>query len=400
MLSEGTIEASNPSIKVGRGSSLHPSVKILVTGDAILEIRDNVTIGRDVEIRVARGVTIGDGVVIEEGTRILDNTGDDRGARVIIEERVRLERNATVYPGVRIGQNSVVRADCSVTATVLHNTVVEGSPAEVVEVFDAPLRSAMTKPTLKLAFYGHSLMHHREAYVPELLVQRDLPPVGSHVRVHSWVKRGYVYKLTNALKVLMPHINLKIFNEALGGSNEYQILEIMKSHLPEAGPMDIIFIGCGLTGIWRRYTGRLDEALTIDEFEAAYRAIVAYARQNARRVICVGEAFFTYSAIFEEEGLTPTDVESMNVEGQEYMKRAQKVALDLNCSYVDMYSVVHKTKSALDGWVVDPEDEVALWQDGDGAHYNDLGDTLLSQHLLSYLQREGVVSALLTADRV
>jgi len=390
---------SKSSIECGEGSSIHPTVIVSLREGARIRIGQNVTLKERVELDIAKGIVLGNDVVIEEGCRLVDYLEKDgclKGAPIVIEDRVTLEKGVTVTAGVRIGQNSVVCAGSRASSTLPYNTVSEGDPARVTRSLEAHLDCSIERQRLKLAFYGHSLMHHREAFVPEILVQRDLPPVGSLVKVHSWVKRGYVYKLTQALKVLMPEINFEVFNEAIGGSNEYQILQTMHSHLPHAGPMDLIFIGCGLTGIWRRYTSRHQEALTIDEFDRAYRKIVEYAKEHSRQVVCVGEAFLTYSAIFEEEGLTPEEVEMMNLEGVEYMKRAQLIAEDLGCHYVPMYPVVRRAKDALEGWKTVEGERLDLWQEGDGAHYNDLGDTLLSQHLLNFLQESSLISALLT----
>lgn len=381
--------------------SAHPTAVISLSEGADLRIGRNVTLKEGVRLDIARGLIIGDGVVIEEGCCLVDHIVKDgrlKGAPIVLEDRVTLERGVTVLAGVRIGQNSVVCAGSTASSTLPHNTISKGDPARVIRTVEAPLNCSLERQRLKLGFYGHSLMHHREAFVPEILVQRDLPPVGSLVKVHSWVKRGYVYKLTQALKVLMPEVDFQIFNEAIGGSNEYQILETMRSHLPDAGPMDLIFIGCGFTGIWRRYTGRHEEALSIEEFDTTYRDIVKYAKENGRQVVCVGESLLTYSTIFEEEGLTPTEVEMMNLEGIEYMKRAKAIAEEFGAYYVDMYPVVRKAKDALEGWSSADGERLNLWQEGDGAHYSDLGDTLLSQHLLTLLCESGLIRSLLTLD--
>lgn len=52
---------------------------------------------------------------------------------VIIGENVWIGSNATILPGVTVGDNSVVAAGAVVTKDVPQNTVVAGVPAKVVK---------------------------------------------------------------------------------------------------------------------------------------------------------------------------------------------------------------------------------------------------------------------------
>lgn len=45
-------------------------------------------------------------------------------------------RNTTILPGVRIGENSIVGANAVVTKDVPSNTIVGGNPAKVIKTID------------------------------------------------------------------------------------------------------------------------------------------------------------------------------------------------------------------------------------------------------------------------
>lgn len=88
------------------------------------------------------GITIGDDSLIGHNTVIATLNHDLAPARradlhpapVVIGNKVWIGANATVLPGVRIGDNSIVGAGAVVTKDVPANTVVVGSPARVVRM--------------------------------------------------------------------------------------------------------------------------------------------------------------------------------------------------------------------------------------------------------------------------
>lgn len=53
-----------------------------------------------------------------------------------IEKRVWIGVAATILPGVRIGENSIIGANAVVTKDVLSNTIVGGNPAKVIKTID------------------------------------------------------------------------------------------------------------------------------------------------------------------------------------------------------------------------------------------------------------------------
>jgi acetyltransferase-like isoleucine patch superfamily enzyme len=87
------------------------------------------------------GITIGDGTMIGMNVTIatlnhglsLDTRNTTYPSPVNIGENVWIGSNATILPGVTIGDNSVVAAGAVVTKDVPENTVVAGVPAKVVK---------------------------------------------------------------------------------------------------------------------------------------------------------------------------------------------------------------------------------------------------------------------------
>ena len=57
-------------------------------------------------------------------------------APIHIKDRVWIGANATVVPGVTIGENSIVAAGAVVTKDVPPNTIVGGVPAKVLKRID------------------------------------------------------------------------------------------------------------------------------------------------------------------------------------------------------------------------------------------------------------------------
>lgn len=86
------------------------------------------------------GITIGDGALIGHNVVLATinhdfdpaHRGDNRPAPIAIGKRVWIGANATVLPGVRIGDGAVVAAGAVVTKDVLPCTIVGGNPARII----------------------------------------------------------------------------------------------------------------------------------------------------------------------------------------------------------------------------------------------------------------------------
>ena len=106
-----------------------------------IHIGDHVFINAGCSFQDQGGITIGNGCLIGHHTVIAtlnheeqpERRGDLHPAHVVIGNRVWIGSNATILPGVRIGDGAIVAAGAVVTKDVLPNTVVGGVPARVIK---------------------------------------------------------------------------------------------------------------------------------------------------------------------------------------------------------------------------------------------------------------------------
>jgi acetyltransferase-like isoleucine patch superfamily enzyme len=107
----------------------------------------NIRIGKNVFVNHActfmdrGGITLEDGVLIgPKVSLITTNHSPEPGQRrntvsrpILIRQGAWLGANATVMPGVTIGENAIVGAGAVVTKDVAANTIVAGVPARIVK---------------------------------------------------------------------------------------------------------------------------------------------------------------------------------------------------------------------------------------------------------------------------
>ena len=114
-----------------------------------IHISDNCQISEHVNIDYTGGLTIGKGVGILEGVKILTHGHDYLGMRrekdlipnskrafmspLKIGENVTIGTHAIIMPGVRsIGNNSIISAGSVVTKRIPDNVIVAGNPAQII----------------------------------------------------------------------------------------------------------------------------------------------------------------------------------------------------------------------------------------------------------------------------
>ena len=111
----------------------------------------NITIGKNVFINAGckfqdqGGITIGDGALIGHNVVLATLNHDlEPGKRsnlypapIVIGKNVWIGSNATILPGVTIGDGSIVAAGAVVTKDIPSNTIVGGVPAKVIKTIDA-----------------------------------------------------------------------------------------------------------------------------------------------------------------------------------------------------------------------------------------------------------------------
>lgn len=110
----------------------------------------NITVGKNVFINSGchfqdqGGITIGDGVLIGHNVLLATLNHDFspkkrstlHPAPIVIGENVWIGSNATVVPGVTIGNGSIIAAGAVVTKNVPENVVAGGVPAKIIKILD------------------------------------------------------------------------------------------------------------------------------------------------------------------------------------------------------------------------------------------------------------------------
>ncbi|MHC5247933.1 DapH/DapD/GlmU-related protein [Enterococcus sp. LJL90] len=106
-----------------------------------IQFGKNIFINLNVTFVDLGGITVEDQVLIGPGARLitvnhLTDPKKRRGVKVapiLLKKNVWIGANATVLPGITIGENSIVAADATVTKDVPDNVIVAGSPAKIVK---------------------------------------------------------------------------------------------------------------------------------------------------------------------------------------------------------------------------------------------------------------------------
>lgn len=120
------------------GNNCNICANTLIEGDVI--IGDNVT--------VKSGVQIWDGVRVEDNVFVGPNatfTNDpfprskeypEKFSNIVIKKNASIGANATILPGITIGEFSMVGAGAVVTKDVPNKAVVVGNPAKIIRYID------------------------------------------------------------------------------------------------------------------------------------------------------------------------------------------------------------------------------------------------------------------------
>lgn len=122
---------------IGRGSRIYP--RVVIHSPLKVVLGDHVSVAEFVHIWGGGGVTIGNDVMIASHCVITSQTHNVNPAQrhedveqpVAIGNNVWIGSGATILPGVRIGENSVIAAGSVVTQDVPRNSIAMGVPARI-----------------------------------------------------------------------------------------------------------------------------------------------------------------------------------------------------------------------------------------------------------------------------
>ena len=153
------------SLAIGRGTRIWAFAHVLpgaVVGEDC-NICDHVFIENDVcvgnRVTVKCGVQLWDGVTLEDDVFVGPNatfTNDrfprskqypDAFARTLVKRGASIGANATLLPGITIGQNAMIGAGAVVTRDVPPNAIVTGNPGRITGYVDTPKVQAEIKVT-------------------------------------------------------------------------------------------------------------------------------------------------------------------------------------------------------------------------------------------------------------
>ena len=149
---------------IGSGTRIWAFAHVLAGAriGADCNICDHVFIENDVvigdRVTVKSGVQLWDGITLEDEVFVGPNatfTNDpfprsrqrpDQFLRTTVRRRASIGANATVLPGITIGENSMVSAGCVVNRDVPANAIVVGNPARIAGYVDGATGTASLRP--------------------------------------------------------------------------------------------------------------------------------------------------------------------------------------------------------------------------------------------------------------
>jgi acetyltransferase-like isoleucine patch superfamily enzyme/lysophospholipase L1-like esterase len=388
-------------LTIGDRVSIRRGATIQVHRGATVAIGNDVAIGENTFISAMVGISLGDGAALSNMVDLHDHNHRVRSADnvptgqlvpwasgfeaapVIVEPGAILSNKVTVTAGVRIGANALVGANAVVSRSIAPDTVAAGVPATGRRTFDGAAVVVDDRRTLSVGFYGTSIMEHLEAFNTRLSTQADLPEIGATVTVEGWRQRGWVYRLALSLRAAHPHLSFDIRNHGEGGATSRDVAATVETdRAKNMIDYDLVFIGCGINDVWRRFQNRMTEAVDLPEYTQHLNIMLEQLRGYCRQIIVISETPF---GPIED----PTTVAEMNAELARYNKAAQKTAAAHGALFLDVWSPFTAVARQLP-----PTEEPGggLWSDG--VHLSDLGDTVLLQQAQRLLTERQVLDKL------
>ncbi|MEY9956766.1 SGNH/GDSL hydrolase family protein [Streptacidiphilus sp. MAP5-52] len=241
--------------------------------------------------------------------------------------------------------------------------------------------------TLAVAFFGTSIMEHLEAFNTQMTNQAALPPGGTRVTVEGWHRRGWVHRLALSLRATWPHVDFDVRNHGEGGATSRTLADIVATDRATTGTdYDLVFIGCGINDVWRRFQGRTSDAVHRDEYAHHLHTMLGQLRDYTRQTVVVSETPFGPVA-------DPGTVAEMNAELARYNEAAAEAAAVHGALFLDVWGPFTTAARYLGPETAD----AGLWSDG--VHLTELGDTVLLLQAEKLLGEHCIVEGLLDYSR-
>jgi len=393
--------APGAHLTIGDRVSIQRGSTIQVHHGATVAIGDGVSIGERTFLSAMAGIRLGDGCTLSNAVDLHDHTHCSRtaahaaggqsgpgvsgfeAAPIIIEAGAVLSPKVTVTAGVRVGANARVGATAVVSHSIAPDTGIQAGTRRIVEGAPAPRDDFRT---LTVGFFGTSIMEHLEAFNARMTTQADLPQPGSQVTVEGWHSRGWVHRLALSLRATWPYVTFDVKNHSEGGATSRDIAGIVDGALIVDGfDYDLVFLGCGINDVWRRFQGRMEEAVDLAEYTRHLATMLNQLSDHARRIIVVSETPFGPIE-------APATVGEMNDELARYNEVAAKTTADHGALFLDVWTPFTAAARHL-APAAAGDDLVSLWSDG--VHLSELGDTVLLQQAERILAEHRIVEALL-----
>ena len=160
------------------GANCNICAHVLIENDVI--IGDNVTIKSGVQLwdglRVENNVFIGPNVTFTNDLYPRSKVYPDQFLKTIVKDGASLGANATILPGITIGENSMIGAGAVVTRSVPPNAIVQGNPARIVGYTTTNLNDTdnfqLSKDTRKLPYLDATIVRgvtiHKLPLIPDI----------------------------------------------------------------------------------------------------------------------------------------------------------------------------------------------------------------------------------------
>ena len=101
---------------------------------------------------------------------------------------------------------------------------------------------------------------------------------------------GYVHFVANWLLAKYPEFGLSIINTGIGGNTIRDLSRRWDKDCLGHEP-NILSVLIGINDVWRQHTGRLDEAVCLDEYELTYKRLLWQAKEKCDCQLVLMEPF-------------------------------------------------------------------------------------------------------------